>query len=136
MLLKHLPGEALEKSSQGSFQTGGKRAECLWPVPRGRAQHRRRAAEFPTGPHGVDPRAIRLRGKAGSSKGQQEGRRPAAGSAGGRGVTLYQVTFIYEASLCMRLPSWGGMPCPWRVSTRPSLHSVFFIIPTRNKKQA
>lgn len=136
MLLKHLPREALEKSSQGSFSN--RRQESRVPVarPPGRAQHRRRAAEFPTGPHAVDPRAIRLRGKAGSRKGQQEGRRPAAGSAGGRGVTLYQVTFIYEASLCMCLPSWGGMPCSWRVSTRPSLHSVFFIIPTRNKKQA
>lgn len=68
LLLKHLPGEALGKSKQGSFQTEGLRA--CGPSPRKRpASWGDQAARLPTGPHRVDPRALRLQGKRGAIRG-------------------------------------------------------------------
>lgn len=84
MLLKHLPGEALEKSSQGSFQTGGKRAECLWPVPREGHSTGGGQQSFQQVPTGWTPEPSGCEEKQGAVRGSRKagGQQPAQQVAG------------------------------------------------------
>lgn len=114
LLLKHLPGEALGKSNQGSFQTEGLRAFGLSPregpaEAAGQQGFQRVPTGWTPGPSGC--RESGEQSGAAFSLGEQEGRRPAGSSAGGRARSaLHQVTPVKRLRACGAIPGRGALP--------------------------